>query len=607
MSVVDDIKARLDIVDVVSGYVSLNKAGRNFKAPCPFHNEKTPSFVVTPDRQSWRCFGACATGGDIFGFVMRKEGLEFGDALKVLAERAGVELSENKTDSDKRDALYSVNSVAAQFYQDVLTQSGGKQALDYVTKRGLNEDAMSTFQIGASPAEWDGLKNYLEKMGVSEDQSIEAGLLRKSENGRVFDFFRGRLMFPISDSRGRVTGFGARALDDSNPKYLNTGETPIFNKRNTLYGLHLARNAIRTSNTGIVVEGYMDVIAAHQHGYANVVASMGTALTEQQVAQLKTLAKSFVLALDPDVAGQEATLRSLETSWRVIGQQAQASRDNSAGVLYQRDAITLNIAELTEGRDPDELIRHDSTEWERLTADAVPFLDFLIPAIVRRFDVSTGHGKTQVVQTLKPSITAIDNNFDQDHYVNMLAEALQVEVATLRTTLNGLDAPKPKRGRRNQDQEQAPHPADRVSEKSLSSNAESAIEDYILTLLVQNPHLRNDGKAIDSDLFYKTETKQLFTHWLSCTRIDELQDSVDESLSVYLTQVTQKDLVPIDRIGSERALAQCVQRLQKRHLHDMQESLLSTESSSEPPPKDIEADVTRINTRLKELFANKVQ
>ncbi len=266
MSVVDDIKARLDIVDVVSGYVSLNKAGRNFKAPCPFHNEKTPSFVVTPDRQSWRCFGLLATGGDIFGFVMRKEGLEFGDALKVLAERAGVELSENKTDSDKRDALYSVNSVAAQFYQDVLTQSGGKQALDYVTKRGLNEDAMSTFQIGASPAAWDGLKNYLEKMGVSEDQSIEAGLLRKSENGRVFDFFRGRLMFPISDSRGRVTGFGARALDDSNPKYLNTGETPIFNKRNTLYGLHLARNAIRTSNTGIVVEGYTDVIAAHQHG-----------------------------------------------------------------------------------------------------------------------------------------------------------------------------------------------------------------------------------------------------------------------------------------------------------------------------------------------------
>ena len=433
MTVVDDIRARLDIVDVVSGYVALQKSGRSFKAPCPFHTERTPSFIVNPERQSWHCFGACSTGGDAFSFVMRHQNLEFGEALRILAQKAGVELSQaSKQDSDKRSKLHAVNRLAASWYQERLKSSEGAAAMDYLKRRGVNPEMIDTFQLGYSPDSWDALKTYLKNMGAPEADAVESGLIyRNDESGRTWDFFRDRLMFPIHDRQGNVIGFGGRQLTDPapdapgyNPKYINTAATPIFDKRSSLYGIHRAHSAIRESNTGIIVEGYMDAIAAHQYGYTNVVASMGTALTENQVSQLKSLATNFILALDPDTAGQEATLRSLEASWKVIGDQS-ASRGRSQGILYQRDPITLSIAALPEGKDPDELIRHDPTEWERLTKNAPPLMSYLIPAIASRFDTSTGQGKSQVVEAIFPLIAATQNSFDQQRYLQDLADALK--------------------------------------------------------------------------------------------------------------------------------------------------------------------------------------
>ena len=345
MTISDSIKARLDIVDVISPYVSLRKTGRTHKGLCPFHNEKTPSFVVNPERQSWHCFGACATGGDLITFVMRSERLQFGEAIKLLAEKAGIALS-NRQESGHIEIAYRLNNLAADFYQDILRSTEDKMVLDYLDSRGLNKHVRSTFQLGLSPANGDQLKHFFQTHDISLDDAIKAGLLRRTTGGNIRDFFWGRLMFPIHDRKGRVAGFGARALDDSMPKYINSVSTSIFDKSSTVYGIHLAAENIRHKATAIIVEGYMDTITAHQYGYTNVVASMGTALTEQQVSILKPMATTFVLALDSDAAGDQATLRGLVSSWGVMERQRMVGGKHFVEPLYQRDQLDLKIVSL---------------------------------------------------------------------------------------------------------------------------------------------------------------------------------------------------------------------------------------------------------------------
>ena len=594
MSVVDDIKARLDIVDTVSGYVPLQKSGRYFKASCPFHTEKTPSFIVNSERQSWRCFGACATGGDAFSFVMRMEKLDFGEALRLLAQKTGVTLSE-KRDGDSSDKLYRINQVAARFYRDTLESSLGQTAMKYLEERGVSTEAMDRFELGLSPGGWNGLKTHLLALGIAENQAVEAGLLQRGEDANTWDFFKGRLMFPIHNKQGRIAGFGARALDDSTPKYLNTSRTPIFDKRSTLYSLHMAAEPIRTDNTAVVVEGYMDVIAAHQFGYTNVVASMGTALTEQQVSQLKSLATNFVLALDPDAAGQEATLRSLESSWRVIGHQVPTGRHRSVGALYQREPLTLKIAPLPTGRDPDQLIREDAKEWERLTEEAVPLMDYLIPAVASRFDLTTGQGKAQVAEVILPLIESVEF-LEQDRYLRRLAEVLEVSEETLKASISRpVAGGRPRNTRRN--------PAPEVTVSPLTGSPEDSLEDYSLALLLSKPELKEHVSGFAPEHFHKSEDREVFTRWQSCSTIDELRDSLDESLHDHLTHLMRNELVPTDRQEAEAALTQCLQRLERRHVQELQESLLASEDASVPPPREMESAVANLNARLKELFS----
>ncbi|HWR71133.1 MAG TPA: DNA primase, partial [Dehalococcoidia bacterium] len=311
MDTVDEIKQRLDIVEVLSSYVpDLKKSGRNFKAVCPFHSEKTPSFFVFPERQSWHCFGACGTGGDMFAFVMRKEGVDFKEALNILAERAGVTVVQRKLDEGKSEAdrLKEINEAAADYYHNLLFHSsGGQRTREYLVRRGVSEKTMRQFLIGYSQDSWDSLRLELLKRGYHENELSAAGLLvEKEKEAGSYDRFRNRLMFPIRDAGGRVVGFGARALDDSLPKYLNSPQTLIFDKSSSLYGIDFARPAIRKENLVVIVEGYMDVIVAHQHGFTNVVASLGTALTEKHVGIVKKLTNRLVLALDADAAGEMA-------------------------------------------------------------------------------------------------------------------------------------------------------------------------------------------------------------------------------------------------------------------------------------------------------------
>jgi DNA primase len=615
MSIVEDIKARLDIVEVVSGYVALQKSGRSFKAPCPFHTEKTPSFIVNPERQSWHCFGACATGGDVFSFVMRAEKLEFGEALRLLAQKTGISLSRER-DSDRHEALYRVNQAAARFYQDMLKSPQGQHVVKYLDGRGVSAESRERFQLGLSPQVgstgsrqgWDGLKSHLKALGFAEDVAVEAGLLRRGDDGNTRDFFRGRLMFPIWDRQGRVTGFGARALDDSKPKYINTPQTPIFNKRGTLYGLHLAAETIKAKNTGVVVEGYMDVIGVHQHGYTNVVASMGTALTLQQVSQLRTLARSFVMALDPDAAGQEATLRDLVSSWQVFERQAVDDEKRSVGALYMREPLTLKVAALPPDQDPDDIVRENPQQWERLIQDAVPLMDYLIPAIASRFDLSTGQGKAQVVETLFPAIAAVENPFEQERHLRKLAETLGVTQDALRASVGSL---RRSRGNRNRERSnkniQSNGPAAEVSASLLSSKPEEWLEDYALALLLKKPELKERVKDFSPEYFRSSENREIFTRLLRSSTFDELRVSVNESLHEHLTYLANKELAPTDRYEGEAALRQCLQRMERRHLQELQESILASADSSAPPPREIEETIASVNARLKELFAQKIR
>ena len=588
MSVVDDIKARLDIVDVVSDYVTLRKAGRYHKAVCPFHTEKTPSFIVDPERQSWRCFGACATGGDAFSFVMRHERIDFGEALKRLAEKTGVPLRPRRED-DRNDILYSINQEAVKYYQEVLASSEGKQAIDYLAERGVGTDARSAFQLGLSPRGRDRLKSHLVSLGFEVEQAVAAGVLRRSDDGRVRDFFWARLMFPIHDRQGRVVGFGARSLDESGPKYINTAATSIFDKRAILYGLHKAIDSIRQQDTAVIVEGYTDAIAAHEHGYTNVVASMGTALTEQQVASLRSSVRTFVQALDPDAAGQAATLRSLESTYLALDPQP----------LGQRQLIDLRIATLPPGRDPDDLIRRDSTEWDRVVREAVDFKEFVISAMASRHDLSTTEGKTQAAEALRPFIMSIRDPFAQDRYFQKLADTLSVPRDLLEASIG-----KPRfRGYRRAERRHSRQRPETVSTSALAGASRDPLEEYILALLLSVPELRQYAQDLAPAQFHRTENREVFACWQSSNTIDELRICLDMTLHEHLSYLNQLDLPQIDQRSAKAALSQALLRLEIRHLQELQEGLLVTENASIPPPRGLEPSIVGIDKRLKELHS----
>ena len=596
MSVVDEIRGKLDIVDVVAPYVTLQQSGRTLKAPCPFHTERTPSFIVSPERQSWRCFGACAVGGDIFSFVMRAENMEFRDALRTLAQKAGVELTSNQ-DRTASNATQSANAAAADYYQRLLASEMGKVARDYLDERGVSQEAREKFKLGLSPDSWDGLVQHFKTFGVTRQAALAAGLVRQTDDGRPYDFFRSRLMFPISDRDGNVIGFGARALDDSNPKYINTAATEVFDKRSTLYALHMAVPTIRQSGTAVIVEGYMDAIAAHEHGFANVVASMGTALTENQVSQLRSLARNFVLALDPDAAGQEATLRSLESSWRVFRSVVARRSPSSQSVLSQFRPPALKIAELPAGQDPDTLIRNDPSLWESTVAEAQPLLDFVIPALIKRTDLSVQDNVVNIVSELARLINQLDDS-DQYPYLEKLSDQLNIPLEILRASIGGRGRGQRRRRSGNDRNDSG---ADlEVSPGILTGETAEPVEEYVLALLIQHPNLIEDVRESDPQFFRHTENRQLFTRMLACPTIEELGETLDPILLGLLSRLVGKELPPASR-GRQLARDQCLSYLEKRHLRDLQQSLIQTEAPSLAPSREVETPIREINQRLREL------
>jgi len=440
-----EVKSKLSVLEIVGEQVQLRKAGTTYKGLCPFHGEKTPSFVVTPARDSWHCFG-CGEGGDIFSFVMRRDGLTFPEALKRLAERAGIQIDERTSREDARKArLHEVLENAIAFYHAVLTQSKvGAPALEYLHGRGFTDETIAKFQLGWAPDGWDQMSKMLgARRNVTVAELAEVGLATARPNGRgSYDKFRSRVIFPIRDASGAAVGIGGRVLpgtkyaaDPAAPKYLNSPATPLFDKSRTLYLIERARGEMRRGDEAVLVEGYTDALMAHQAGFENVVASLGTALTPAQVAVIARYAREIVLAYDVDPAGQHAGSIGGAELFRLIGALAA----EETGVEITR----VRVARLPEGKDPDEVVRETPDLWREAIRTAQPIIEFLIDYYATSFDVRRPEGKRQVVAALIPLLREIRDPVVRDGYLQVLARRTGVEERVL---LEALRAPEPAAG-----------------------------------------------------------------------------------------------------------------------------------------------------------------
>lgn len=457
MTELEEIKSKINIVDFISDYLPLKRAGRNFRAPCPFHSEKTPSFIVSPERQIWHCFGACGDGGDIFRFLMKWENLEFPEALRILAKRAGVRLREYiPSDAGRlKEKLYEVNHLASEFYHYLLlNHPSGKKALDYVLERGITKKSIELFKLGWAPNLWESASLFLmKKKGYKLSDLDQAGLLVKGERG-YYDRFRGRLIFTLKNHRGEVVGFAGRTLDPQvkEAKYINTPETSLYTKGHILYGLELTHEAIKKEDRAIAVEGEVDLIQAYQAGSQNVVAIKGTALTEGQVNLLKRYAENIALALDTDLAGDAAARRGIE--------------------IADRAGLNIRVIRLAKGKDPDECIRQDPQAWFGAVKKAVPFYDFLIDSAFERYPMETPEGKKKIGQEILPVLARISNEIVKAHYIKKLSRQLGLGEEVIVSEMAKIE-------KKEEVKE--------LGKKEDRAASEEILENYLLSLILQSP------------------------------------------------------------------------------------------------------------------------
>ena len=502
MDVVAEIKAKLDLVEYIGRTTKLTKAGRNFRGLCPFHTEKTPSFYVFPDRDHWRCFGACGEGGDLFAFVQKREQVDFRTALRELAREAGVQLSAESAEHRGRlEKLSAIVSAAVAFYQERLRDESAAAARSYLMeKRGLEQRSIEAFKLGWAPEGWRNLREYLGSRGYDERDMVASGLLVENESGREpYDRFRGRIIVPIADERGQYVAMGGRGIHGEEPKYLNSPQTEIFDKGRTLFGLDLASRSIREAGTVVVVEGYMDVIGPWQAGFTNVVATMGTSLTEHHAALLKRYARRVVLAMDPDAAGLAAAERAGSLFIALDSPENMARSAHSADALASRAELDLRVAPLPPGQDPDEITRDHPETWEAAVRDAPPYAEFLLNRIMAASTADSPAEARLVVDRLRPVLLAVRDPVERSTYIQRIARRLAVsEDAVLERVRQGLP-----QGR--------PRPAGAPAGPGPSPSPEEAL----LAILVRYPHLRTEFRNYPVSLFTTAIVREVFQRWVS--------------------------------------------------------------------------------------------
>ncbi len=473
-SLIETIKAKIDVVDEVGLVVALRKSGKSFQGLCPFHNERTPSFYVFPESQTWRCFG-CHEGGDIFTFVEKQQGMDFREALLYLAEKAGISVEEYSSPNPEqeretnalKERLRKLNEDAVLWFHQMLLRS--KEAADaraYLQSRGISSESVIAFSLGYAPDHWDALSSYLLGQGYTEQELATGGLARPREmakvgastmggeqSGGVYDYFRGRIIFPIRDMRGRVIGFGGRALGEGQPKYLNSPQTVLFEKNSVLYALDMARDAIKLAKQVIIVEGYVDAVIAHQYGTKQTVACIGSAITEKHIQQLKKLTKQVTLALDPDAAGVAATEHGIQEALKAFDHKivpvplsatpaGRSSKDpnNARGIirLEERVDVEINVLRLPVGKDPDEVIRQNLASWNYAVAHPLPLIDYYFEAKTADLDLQKPSDRTEASKRLLPVIGMIRDRVERETYVRKLAPMIRVDEVALLTSLQDM-------------------------------------------------------------------------------------------------------------------------------------------------------------------------
>jgi DNA primase len=485
MDAVAEVKAKLSIEDVISEYVQLKRSGRNLKGLSPFGNEKTPSFMVSPEKQIWHDFSS-GKGGDMFSFIQEVEGLDFKQTLELLARKAGVDLEQfrgqPKESSKEKERLYEIMELSAKFYQTQLR--GSKEALEYLLKkRAFTKDTVLLFRLGYSPNTGDALYTFLRMKKFTDEEMMRAGVVTKRYKGPG-DMFRGRIMVPLSDAQGRTVGFTARLLADEPdaPKYINTPATRLYDKGRQVYGLHFAKDAIRKQGYGVVVEGNLDVIASHQAGVQNVVAAAGTALTEFHLKDLSRFASDIRFAFDADRAGMNATERAIP--------------------LAQKVGVNVSIISIPEGKDPDDLVREDPKLWVAAIENNQYAVDWLIDRYAQQLNIKTGQGKRQFTDIVLNIIRRLSDKVEQDHYISKLAEIIEVSKSAVAAKLN--------------EQPTGPKTRLKIPVKSAEVESKEAIEQrkseqHLLALLLMHPSLRDEAPLLREDMFTDTQARELFS------------------------------------------------------------------------------------------------
>lgn len=586
MSTIDEIKSRVDIVDLVSETVQLRRSGKNYTGFCPFHsNTRTPAFVVFPETATWRCFGQCNEGGDIFGFVMKKEGWDFSEALRNLADRAGVELKphtpQEQEAAEEHDHLRNLLEDAVAFYRhNLFNTPAGKPVLEYLHReRSLSDDTIETFGLGYAPNSWEAGLNHFTSKGYDLDDLKASGLLTEREGAdgsdetSVYDRFRHRIMFPIRDERGRMAGFGARIINPQDvPKFLNSPQTVLFDKGHILYGLDRAKKEIRTQNQVVIVEGYLDVITLDQEGFSNVVSPMGTALTEYQLRLLKRFSRRMILALDADVAGDKATMRGLQVARQALDRESDPVFD-ARGLLGNEARLNadIRVTTLPDGLDPDEVVLQDSTHWEKIIAEARPIVVHVMETLAKQQDLDDPKVKSQIANQVLPLISDVPDSVEREAYRQRLARLIKVDERAF--TEATIPTPRRRRVDRRSTSASVEIEGSRTGDIPIHTTPE-ILEAHCLSVLLRRPELvymvdralqENGLNRLTLDDFQSSDHQallQLVDESLKQDR-SEPQLYVQNSLSLPLMELADQLLMKTEKLdpNEEKVLEDLVRTL----------------------------------------------
>ncbi|MCK4520908.1 DNA primase [Candidatus Parcubacteria bacterium] len=555
---IEEIKNRLDIVEIIGSYIKLQKTGINYRAICPFHSEKRPSFFVSPSRQMWHCFGSCSEGGDIFKFIMKIEGVEFPEALEILAKRAGVELKKISPKArTERQRLYEICELAASFFSKQIESKTGHEAKKYLLNRGISEESIKKWRIGYAPDVWQGLSDFLVSRGYKREEILKVGLAvtKEGDNTKTYDRFRSRIMFPIFDLSSQPVGFTGRIFGGSKEvaKYVNTPNTLLYDKSRILYGLDKAKMAVRKEDKCILVEGQTDVIMSHQAGVEGVVATSGTALTPFQIAILKRYSENIVTAFDMDIAGDSATKRGID--------------------LAQGQGFNIKVIVMPEGKDPADIVSGNPEKWKELTNKTKSIMEFYFDTTFSRHDSKTAEGKKEISKILLPKIKKIPNKIEQAHWIQQLAKSIEIKEDDIHVELK-------------KEKEERPDyfSGEIKKENPVLKTKKQLLEERILSLILKSPeHLSLVCKG-DYTSFFSSQTKGILKRFKAKPDFVKEQD-VSPELKDFLNYLCFKSEIGDEQVEPKEEINACLMEISllesKKKLDELSKAIKKAEQEKD--------------------------